>query len=244
MNFAQVGELLYNKEMPKIKNHALEEYYHIYNRGMQKQLIFESDKDRLRFLFLLLTFQGKNTISNISRTLKQNVQSSTLNINSELINDILQDKIVELVVFCLMPNHFHLIIKELEEGGIAKYMQRVLTAYTKYFNICHQKTGHLFQGSYKSVFLEDDIQLMHTSAYIHKNPLELKEWKKKLEKYPWSSYQDYIFKNHWGSLLSQNIILDRYLESENIDSYKNFVETSPAKEDLFKCSKSNFKHFV
>jgi putative transposase len=220
--------------MPKIKNNAPEEYYHIYNRGMQKQPIFESDKDRLRFLFLLLAFQGKDSIPNISRTLKQFVQSSTLNIEQDFIAEILKEKIIELIVFCLMPNHFHLIVREKTEGGIAKYMQRVLTAYTKYFNTRHEKTGHLFQGSYKSVFIEDDEQLMHTSAYIHKNPVELKDWKNKLEEYPWSSYQDYILTNRWGDLLSQDIILGRYLESKNFGSYKNFVEKSPAKEDLFK----------
>src|ERR1035437_6106614 len=105
--------------MPKLKNHAPGEYFHILNRGMQKQPIFESDKDRLRFLFLLLAFQGKNTIPNISRTLKQFVQSSTLNISLDFITEILKDRMVELVSFCLMPNHFHLIVCEKTEGGIA-----------------------------------------------------------------------------------------------------------------------------
>lgn len=131
-----------------------------------------------------------------------------------------------------MPNHFHLIVKELEEGGIAKYMQRILTAYTKYFNLRHTKSGHLLQGSYKSVFLEDDRQFMHVSAYIHKNPTELKNWKGNEDKYPWSSYQDYILENRWGKLLSRDLILDHFSEKKGNDSYRNFVETSSAKEDL------------
>ena len=223
--------------MPKIKNHAIEEYYHIYNRGMQKQRIFETDKDRLRFLFLLLTFQGKNSIKNVSREIKQamqSVQSSTLHtlhIKPELEKEILNDRIVELVSFCLMPNHFHLQILEKSEGGIAKYMQRILTAYTKYFNVRHQKSGHLLQGSYKSVWMEDDNQLMHVSAYIHKNPTELLEWKGMEEKYPWSSLQDYIYVNRWGKLLSTEIILNRYNNNEiNAKIYKEFVKTSTAKE--------------
>ncbi len=217
--------------MPKIKNHAPEEYYHIYNRGMQKQPIFETDKDRLRFLFLLFVFQGKNSIKNINREIKQNVQSSTLHILPELEKEILKERTVELVSFCLMPNHFHLQILEKTEGGIPKYMQRVLTAYTKYFNVRHQKSGHLLQGSYKSVLMEDDLQLMHTSAYIHKNPNELIQWKNKYEKYPWSSIQDYLFENRFGKLLSTNIILDRY-KNDKTDSYRNFVKTSSAKEEL------------
>ena len=218
--------------MSKIKNHAPEEYYHIYNRGMQKQPIFETDKDRLRFLFLLLVFQGKDSIKNISREIKQSVQSSTLHIKPELEKEVLKNRTIELVSFCLMPNHFHLQILEKTEGGIAKYMQRILTAYTKYFNVRHQKSGHLLQGSYKSVLMEDDVQLMHTSAYIHKNPRELTSWKGREDEYPWSSFQDYILENRWGKLLSMNIILDRYDNGEKAILYKDFIDTSPAKEKL------------
>ncbi|OIO29678.1 hypothetical protein COX93_01180 [Candidatus Nomurabacteria bacterium CG_4_10_14_0_2_um_filter_30_12] len=219
--------------MSKIKNHAPEEYYHIYNRGMQKQPIFETDKDRIRFLFLLLAFQGRNSIKNISREIKESVQSSTLHIKTELEKEIIEDRTVELLSFCLMPNHFHLLLLEKEDGGIAKYMQRVLTAYTKYFNLRHQKSGHLLQGSYKSVWIENDIQLMHTSAYIHKNSNELSGWGKNENKYPWSSFQDYINTNRWGKLLSTDIILNRFDNKEvNIKNYKEFVKTSTAKEKL------------
>ena len=221
--------------MPKIKNHAPEEYYHIYNRGMQKQPIFENDKDRLRFLFLLLVFQGKNSIKNISREIKQSVQSSTLHtlqINSEIQKEILNNRTVELISFCFMPNHFHLQVLEKTERGISKYMQRVLTAYTKYFNLKHQKSGHLLQSSYKSVLMENDLQLIHTSAYIHKNPRELAGGKGKEEKYFWSSLLDYILLNRWGQLLSTDIILDRYGNKKAI-LYKNFFDTSPAKEKLY-----------
>ncbi|MEK7112201.1 MAG: transposase, partial [Patescibacteria group bacterium] len=104
---------------------------------MQKQPIFETDKDRLRFLFLLLSFQGEAIIKNISREIRQSVQSRTLHIKDELKNEILEKRIVELVIFCLAPNHFHIIVRELIDNGISKYMHRVLTAYTKYFNIRH-----------------------------------------------------------------------------------------------------------
>lgn len=218
--------------MPKLKNHAPGEYYHVFNRGMQKQPIFETDADRLRFMFLLLAFQGKNSIKNVSRELKQNVQSSTLHIQSDLEKDILKNRFVELVCFTLMPSHFHLLIFEKEEGGIAKYMQRVLTAYTKYFNIRHEKSGHLLQGSYRSVWIKDDRQLMHTSAYIHKNCCELKNFRGKEDMYLWSSCSDYVNKSRWGKLLSQEIILDRYILNKPIDSYKHFLKTSPAKEKL------------
>jgi len=220
--------------MSKIKNHAPGEYYHVYNRGMQKQPIFQTDADRIRFLFLLLTFQGKNSIKNVGRELKQTVQSRTLHswdLKSELTEDILENRMVEIVCFCLMPNHFHLLLKENEDGGIAKYMQRVLTAYTKYFNTRHEKSGHLFQSSYKSVLMGNDRQLMHVSAYIHKNPKELSMWKRKEHQYPWSSYQDYVGKNRWSQLIATDIITDRYPKNKIAKSYKEFVTTNPAKEE-------------
>jgi putative transposase len=214
--------------MSKIKNQAPFECYHIFNRGMQKQPIFESNKDRLRFLFLLLAFQGSNIIPNVSRTLKQFVQSSTLNISRDFVNEISKDKKIELMSFCLMPNHFHLIVYEKTEGGIAKYMQRVLTAYTKYFNTKYKKSGHLFQSSYKSVHIRNNNQLLYLSTYIHRNPREFSEWKNKEHLFPWSSYQDYINKNRWRGLLSRDLILDQFLDQKK--GYNEFVKTSGAKE--------------
>lgn len=208
------------------------EYYHIYNRGMQKQPIFEIDSDRLRLLFLVLTFQGETIIKNVTRTLKQSVhvQSRTLHIEDELVDDILKNRLVELVHFCLMPNHFHLLVREVADDGISKYMQRVLTAYTKYFNIRHNKTGHLFQGGYKSVWVENDEQLMYLSSYIHKNPSELKGWKGKEHEYYWSSYYDCLHENRFDRLLETGIVMDRYKSAKGASGYKEFVRTSIAKE--------------
>lgn len=217
--------------------HAPGEYQHIFDRGIQKQPVFEIDADYLRFLFLILTFQGDMTIKNISREIKQSVQSRTLHIDLDLKKDILKNRMVELVAFCLVPNHFHLLVRELVEGGISKYMQRVLTAYVKYFNLRHDKSGYLFQGKYKSVHIEDDRQLMHTSAYIHKHPCEIRGWPGKESEYPWSSYQDCIEENRFDELLVTDIITERYIEKKSIFSYKEFVSTSPAKEitkELFK----------
>ena len=124
------------------------------------------------------------------------------------------------------PNHFHLTVYELEENGISRYMQRVLNSYTKYFNVRYKKSGHLFQGPYKIVHIENEKQLLYLSAYIHRNPIELKKWMKKLEHYPWSSYQDY-FKNRWGALIQAGIIKEQF---KNENEYRLFVETSGAKD--------------
>lgn len=211
----------------EMRLHAPGEYFHVFDRGVQKQAIFQIEADYVRFLFLILTFQGEFTIKNISREIKESVQSRTLHINEELEQEILKDRMVELILFCLMPNHFHLMVRELEEGGLSKYMHRVLTAYVKYFNLRHDKSGYLFQGKYKDVHVKNDRQLMHTSAYIHKHPREI-GWVEKEHLYTWSSYQDCIAENRFGKLLVPDIVTERYRNEKG--SYREFVSTSPAKE--------------
>ena len=87
---------------------------------------------------------------------------------------MITSRYVELVSFAFIPNHFHLIVHEKKENGISQYMQRILNAYTKYFNAKYKKTGHLFQGPFKAVHTESNEQLLHLSAYIHRNPERLR----------------------------------------------------------------------
>ena len=202
------------------------EYYHIFNRGVNKQLIFHDTADRVRFLFLILYFQSPITLFNISYTVKSFIKHSVFNSDIKIKEKIIKDRFVELTSFCLMPNHFHLMIKEVEENGIARYMQRVLNSYTKYYNTKYQKSGHLFQGPYKIVHVENNDQLLHLSAYIHRNPRELKDWFKKEDIYPWSSYQDLTKKNRFEKLLITDIINGQF---ENKKEYDKFIKTSPAK---------------
>jgi len=205
------------------------EYYHIFNRGMSKQLIFHDDKDRARFIFLILHFQSPTIIQNIGRSVKLFVQHSVFNIDKKIKEEIVKNKFIELTSFCLMPNHFHLIVKEVEGNGMARYMQRVLNGYTKYYNTKYNKSGHLFQGPYKAVHVKNNNQLLYLSAYIHRNPRELKGWLNKENIYKWSSYQDFINKNRFEELLVFDIISKQF---KNKKEYDEFVKTSPAK--LFK----------
>ena len=216
---------MYNTSMRNIKI-APGEYYHIFNRGMAKQKIFLDKRDWIRFLFLILHFQSPITFINIGRPVKQYVKHSVFNVSKEEKLEIVQKRYVELTAFCLMPNHFHLIVKEVEEGGIARYMQRVLNSYTKYINTKYKRSGHLFQGPYKAVHVSGNTQLLHLSAYIHKNPRELPGWKDKEMKYEWSSYQDFALKNRWDKLIVPQIIADQFKDK---DGYKEFIETSTAK---------------
>jgi len=212
-----------------MREQAPGEYVHIFNRGIQKQPIFETKADFWRFLFLLLTFQGEMVVKNVSREFKKSVQSQALHIDEDLVSDVLRTRMVELVAFCFMPNHFHLIIRELVDDGISRYMQRTQTAYVKYFNLLHNKSGHLFQGPYKSVHISSDRQLMYTSAYIHKNPVEI-GWKGNESQYPWSSYRDFVAENRFGELLTTGVITDRFPEGKKQVGYEKFVNTCTAKE--------------
>ncbi|MBI3306117.1 transposase [Candidatus Nomurabacteria bacterium] len=208
-------------------NISVDEYYHIYNRGVGKKIIFKDDRDRIRFLFLILYFQAENNFPQISRIISSFVKHRVFDIDNKIINNIISKRFVELAGFALVSNHFHLIVKEAKEGGIGKYMQRVLNSYTKYFNTRYGVTGHLFEGPYKAVHVEDNEQLLHLSAYVHLNPRELSEWRKREDSFPWSSYQDYVKENRWGYLLKNEIIVEQF---RNKKEYKDFVETSGAKE--------------
>lgn len=201
-------------------------YYHIYNRSNNEQTIFLDNKDYLRFLFLILFCQAPISFNNIGRQISHYVEHSVFNISPEMLTEILTKRMVELNLFTTMPNHFHLLAQEKTKGGVSSYLQRLQNGYAKYFNAKYQKQGHLFQGAFRAVPVETDEQLLYLSAYIHRNPRELKGWKNREIEYPWSSYQDLVKNNRWGELLKPNIILNQF---SSANSYHEFVETSTAK---------------
>lgn len=212
--------------MRKVK-FATNEYYHIYNRGNDKKLIFLDDNDYARFLFLTLYFQGDYPFYNIGRYVLHLVKHRVFNMEEKMLCKILEKRIVELVEFSLMPTHFHFLLHECVDTGISRYMQRVLNAYTKYFNAKYNRSGHLFQGPFNAVYVETNEQLLHLSAYIHRNPRELEEWKGKEHIYFWSSYQDYVGRNRWRELLKCEKILVQF---KDLKEYQNFVDSSGVKE--------------
>ncbi|MFH1460879.1 MAG: transposase [Patescibacteria group bacterium] len=150
---------------------GLGEYYHVFNRGNNKQDILFDQRDWIRFLFLILYFQSASPIYNIGRQVSYFGKHKVFNIAMP------QNYITELVAFTIMPNHFHFILHEIKENGISKYMQKIQDGYTKYINTKYNRSGHLFQGSYKLVHIKSDEQLLYLSAYIHRNPRELKNGK-------------------------------------------------------------------
>ena len=181
--------------------------YHVYNRGSEKRRIFEDRRDYQRFLKLIQYYQlegPKPRYSHFS--------------SFSLIKPDVDKKIVGIVAYCLMPNHFHLMPKPLKNLGITEFMSKLSNSYTKYYNIRHKRVGPLFQGEFKSVLVESDEQLIHLSRYIHLNPY-VSFIVKNLESYEWSSYMEYINQNP-NQICSKNIVTDFF---ENIEKYQSFI---------------------
>lgn len=145
-------------------------YYHIYNRGAGKQSVFLSDQDFRNFIeickYYILFPQGK------ALSLHQRFKVPNLDVPKSLTNQP-----VNLVAYCLMPNHFHFLIKQnlapSPTTSITNFMRRLCITYALYFQEQHKHSGALFQGKYKSILVDNDAYLLHLSRYIHLNPLEL-----------------------------------------------------------------------
>lgn len=149
-----------------------DEWYHCYNRGVDKRIVFRHTRDYERFLALLYTSNGS----------KSDAISSRFNLDLRSIlaeRDDRGDPLVDIAVYCLMPSHVHLVLKQLVDGGIAKFMQKVFTAYTMYFNSRNARTGALFSGTYKAKHIDDDTYLKCVVPYVLLNPIELfqPKWK-------------------------------------------------------------------
>ena len=218
----------YNSDMPyRQVPFVAGEYFHLVNRGNLKCAIFKDDKDRARFLFYLLYFQSTKSINNIGFHIKNFLQTNKFGISDQETKEIISKRLVKVIAFSLMPNHFHILVQSTIDNGVSTYMQKVLNGYTKYFNAKYQQSGHLFQGPFRAVHIKDNEQLLYTSAYIHLNPREIGQTEKET-KYRWSSFSDFVGQNRWGQLLDPSIILEQMME--NKDDYKTWVETSGAKE--------------
>lgn len=210
-------------------NFAPGEHYHLCVRGNNKQAIFRSDSDRKRFLFLIMYFQSPEHMRNIGRTVSEFLKETQTSLTA-VAEQVAAERYVALEAFAFMTNHVHLAVKEEEEQGIVRYMQRVLNAYAKYFNTKYDSVGHLFQGPYRAVLVEDNRQLLYLSTYIHRNPRELQGMSGREHTYTWSSYQDYLGKNRFGGLLDRSLVLDQFASP---DDYRSFVESSIAKDDQY-----------
>ena len=170
------------------------EIYHIYNRGVDKRPIFLDDSYFSRFVSLLkhyLKFDYPYSVLLQRRCKCEDVKSLTLKLETYRW----ERPLVDVLSMCLMPNHFHLQIKQIVENGISTFMHRLGTSYTNYFNTRHERTGCLFQGAFKSVRVENEGQLLCLNRYVHVNPIAANlVGVKNLVSWEWSSLPEYLGK--------------------------------------------------
>lgn len=192
------------------------EYYHLFNRGVEKRNIFMSTYDFRRAVELLQYYHFNDT------PLRYSKFSVLEKVRKQQILESLKEKNVEVVAYCMMDNHFHFLVKQVLDNGISKFMANFTNGYTKYFNTKYQRVGPLFQGPFKSVHIATDEQLLHVSRYIHLNPvLGFKLPKETLASYQWSSYGVYI--NEAESWFNKQIILGFFARGNPQVDYANFV---------------------
>lgn len=207
-------------------NLILDNIYHVYNRGVEKRDIFNNDSDRLRFVKGLAIFNDKRPVTNSD--IKFQDSESVL---------IQRESLVSILAFCLMPNHFHLLLKPLVDDGITKFMRKIGVGYANYFNLKYKRVGSLFQGRFKSVLISNESQYLYIPFYIHLNPLDLRfpDWRDKgikeqktaikfLDNYKWSSHADYRGKSNFPFIVDKHILREYF---GNDDSYSkefyNFI---------------------
>jgi len=200
---------------------AINEIYHIYNRGVEKRNVFLEDSDYLRAVHDLFEFNDEEPAKNLKYYFSRHPQYMEVGLPYIERRDKKPRKLlVEILAFCLMPNHFHMMLRQKTHGGITEFMRKFGAGYTNYFNQKYKRVGPLFQGKYKIVHLKQGSHFIHLPYYIHLNPLDLTmpEWRNKeiksykkamkfLESYRWSSFPDYIGVKNFPSITQREFLL-------------------------------------
>jgi len=208
--------------------------YHVFNRGVEKRPIFLSDGDRWRFLQGMYLFNDKNSSANLLYALEQGRGKMHFGILREymLRKKIDRKPLVRILADCLKPNHFHLLLEEIQENGISRFMHKLSTGYTGYFNKKYERVGSLFQGTFKAVEIESDEQFMYLLAYVNainpgqeielelksgaQNPEEILEF---IKHYPWSTHPEYSGRR--DSIIVDKDIMENFFPDSK--KYEKFI---------------------
>jgi putative transposase len=185
-----------------------DEYYHVFNRGVARMPIFNTPGDYIRFLETVRFYKLESNNLRFSHR--------SLDKTGHLIPTT---KIIDIISYCLMPNHFHLLIKQLQENGIANFMKKTTNSYAKYFNLKNDRVGPLLQGNFKAVHIETTEQLIHVSRYIHLNPVVSNLVIKPVD-YKWSSYGEYVKLSNF-KICDKDIVFQQFNEAY---TYLQFVD--------------------
>src|SRR3989344_3011502 len=186
------------------------DFYHVYNRGVEKRDIFTDDAERARFVLGLYEFNDAAHVWNLGRYYEQHDGDLT-----PIIRKRERDELVDVIAFALMKNHYHLLLREKQDGGISAFMQKQGAGFTRYFNERHDRVGALFQGVYRVKHVPADALLEYMLVYLHLNPLGLSarrvpktkvpgaaDARKRLASYRWSSYHDYVGRETYPEVLN------------------------------------------
>lgn len=206
---------------------SINEYYHLYNRGTDKRAIFLDTHDYNRFIALLYFCNSEGPID-LQTIFRSNEGRSF----ADLFSLDRSKPLVAIGAWVLMPNHFHLLVKEITEGGITTFMRKVNTGYSMYFNKKYGRTGNLFQGKFKSEHVDNDNYLKYLFSYIHLNPVKLikgeNNWKEIgiknlinakdfLSKYGYSSFLSYLAINTtYNKIISKDLFPEYFPNQNNI----------------------------
>jgi putative transposase len=206
-----------------IKEYEPGAYYHIFNRGVEKRIVFQDEADYKTFLGYLHLYLTDPHLSGDSRK----TRPPSLPIKNYTGN-------ITLLAYCLMPNHFHLFVHQDQIDGINHFMRSLMSEYVRYFNKKYNRVGSLFQGPYKAVKITSETQWVYLSKYIHRNPLPISPFRESPERlceYKYSSYQNYLgqFKQSW---VSTSDILSHFSGSSK--KYQQFVETGDDITPIYK----------
>lgn len=204
---------------------SLGEFYHVYNRGTDKRDIFLSPSDSDRFTALL-------HLCNSTEPVHIRLQGTRLD---NLLKIKPSGKLVDIGAYCLMPNHFHILLRERTEGGISQFMHKLATGYTMYFNKKNSRSGGLFQGVFKARHIDSDNYLKYLFAYIHLNPVKLLQsnWEKAgikdvstienfLQNYKYSSFHEYTDKHRPEKVILEKESFPDYFE--NKENFKSMIK--------------------
>ena len=187
------------------------ELYHVLNRGVEKRTIFMDDRDRFRFVHGLGLFNTAKPATNTTYLLENDY--------IDFVSRYGKDPIVDIHAWCLMKNHYHLLLSERVEKGITLFIRKLNVGYARYFNERYKRSGYLFQGRTKKILIHSDAHFFHILHYIHLNPLDYlpsaRQWrndrvgdggkaKAHLEKYRWSSLADYRGQKNFPSILTMD----------------------------------------
>ncbi len=192
------------------------EIYHVFNRGIDGRVTFSNIREYSRAYQIMKYYQFSSPPLKLSRFLR--IGDSK---RQELQESSWGEKFVSIMCYCLMPNHFHFMIRQEVDGGISNFLSLFLNSYTRYFNTKNDRVGQLFLDTFKNVLVETEEQLLHLSRYIHLNPFSssIVNSLEDLYKYEWSSLGEYIGGSE-DHICEKDMIFSSFKTKE---SYKNFI---------------------